>query len=417
VGETTSEVLDGRYRLKRPIARVTAGGFVYAAEHLFTRKPAAIKLLDPSVPDIAHKRVRREMEALATVQGPGVVDFRDGGESDGRVYLVLELLEGRTLAGLLVAKHTLAVEQAVRVAAELADVLARCHERGVAHRDVKPANVFVRADERVELLDFGIAKLLRDDRPAERLTRENTLIGTPEYMAPEALLSSPDVGAQADQYGVGVVLYECLTGAVPFDGMYPEVLRKVSTSRPRSVRETRADVPPVLDDVVLRALARDPEARYPSVAAFGDALRAAVRGTATACLFDHHSGDASRKAATIADSPIAKARSGASRRRHARAPYVTLARVRVESGEHVDGRIEEISESGFQFVGTRPIPDGASIVIRFALPISGRIVETSATSRWSRSTRGLTAAGFELAGLPDEPLGEIRRYVALMCSE
>jgi len=411
--------LDGRYRLIRPIARVTAGGFVLAAAHVFTRKPCAVKILDAGAPDKVRKRMRREMDALAAVQGPGVVDFRDGGEHDGRLYIVLELLEGRTLAGLLAAKRTLEIEQAVRVAADLAEVLARCHERGVVHRDIKPANVFVTADERTELLDFGIAKIIDREARLEPLTQENTLLGTPEYMAPEALLGSPDVDERADQYGLAVLLYECLAGIVPFEGAHGEVLRKVSTGVPRSLRQARPEVPGALDDVVMRALAREPADRFPSIGELGGALRAAVRGTATAHIFEHHPARARREAATVADAPIAKARAGgASRRRHARAPYVSLARVRVEgAADLVDGRIEEISESGFQFVGSRPVADGAAVTIRFALPISGRIVEARATSRWSRSTRGLTAAGFELEGLPNDALSEVRKYVSLMCSD
>jgi hypothetical protein len=110
-------------------------------------------------------------------------------------------------------------------------------------------------------------------------------------------------------------------------------------------------------------------------------------------------------------------RAGATRRRHARAPYLTLARIRPEGAEAVDGRIEEISESGVQFVGAAVMPEGTRVVLRFALPISGRIVETGATSRWARSTRTLTAMGFELDGLGDDAVSEIRRYVALMCTD
>ena len=412
--ELESTILDGRYRLVRPLAKVTSGGYVFAAEHVFTRKVCAVKVLERVAPEKAKRRMRREMDALAAVQGPGVVDFRDAGEADGRLYLVLELLEGRTLGGLLAAKGTLRVEQAVKLGAELATVLSRCHERGVIHRDIKPANVFVTADERVQLLDFGIAKIVDHERKLEKLTQENTLLGTPEYMAPEALLSSPDVDASADQYALGVTLYECLAGVVPFEGAYGEVLLKVSTTPLRPLRETRPDVPRVLDDLLARALRRLPSDRFSSIAEMGDALSSVGLGAAAAPMFEHHPPRLGHDSPTPADAPIARARVGPSRRRHPRAPYVTFARVRVAGTEHVDGRIEEISESGFQFVGTRAIPNGTAVAVRFALPVSGRLIEAPATVRWSHSRRDLTAVGLEFASLPKDAIGEVRKYVSLL---
>ena len=415
--DLTPTTLDGRYRLVRPIARVTSGGYVHAAEHVHTHKPCAVKSLDAGAPEKVRKRMLREMEALAAVQGPGVVDFRDAGEADGRAYLVLELLEGRTLGGLLAAKGTLAVDQAMHVGAAIADVLARCHARGVVHRDIKPANVFVTTNEEVQLLDFGIAKIVDREGKLEKLTQENTLLGTPEYMAPEALLLSPDVDERVDQYALGVTIYEALAGVVPFEGTYGEVLQSAMSKPLRSLRLARPDVPGIVDDIVARALKRDPADRFPSISDMGEALRGAVRNVIGARVFDHRPGHRGHDAATVADAPIAKMRAGSSRRRHARAPYVTLARIRSASAEHVDGRIEEISESGFQFVGGPAMPAGTRVTARFALPISGRIVETSATSRWARATRTLTAMGFELDALGEDAVSEVRRYVTLMCTE
>ncbi len=417
IQEVTPEMLDGRYRFVRPIAKVTSGGYVHAASHVHTHKPCAVKIIDAGAPEKVRKRMFREMEALAAVQGPGVVDFRDAGEVDGRAYIVLELLEGRTLAGLLAAKGTLAVDQAMHVGAAIADVLERCHERGVIHRDIKPANVFVTTDEQVQLLDFGIAKIVDRERKLEKLTQENTLLGTPEYMAPEALLMSPDVDERADQYSLGVTLYEALAGVVPHEGTYGEVLQSAMTKPLPSLRQLRPDVPGIVEDIVTRALRREPADRFASISELGVALRGAVRNLAGARVFDHRPTHQARDTATLADAPIAKMRAGATRRRHPRAPYVTLARVRRETGEHVDGRIEEISESGFQFVGGPAMPDGTRVVVRFALPISGRMVEVGATSRWARSTRTLTATGFELDGLAENALSEVRRYVALMCTD
>jgi len=413
-----SEVLDQRYQLVRPLAKVTSGGIVHASRHVVTQKWHAVKLLDAGSPDKVRKRAAREMEALALAQGPGVVDFVDGGEVDGRPYMVFELLEGRTLAGLLAAKGKLEVGQAVRIACDVAGTLVHCHKRGVVHRDIKPANVFVLTNETTRLLDFGIAKIVDEVAEREKLTQENTLVGTPEYMAPEQLLMSPDTDARADQYALAVTLYECLTGVVPFEGTYGEVLKKVSTMPFKPLHTLRSDVPIALDQVVKRAMSRDPAERYASMSDMREALGLVpASGGVDAALFSGQPRAWARVARTVADAPVAKARSGTGKRRHARAPYVTLARLKPDGGDHVDGRIEEISESGFQFVGDRPVPDGAHITVRFALPVTGKLIESGATSRWKRSTRGLTAAGFEFDGLPNEALAEVRKYVAIMCSD
>ncbi len=410
-------VLDKRYRLIRPLAKVTSGGYVYASQHTITKKPCAVKLLDDSAPEKVRKRMQREMEALAIAQGSGVVDFIDAGEADRRLFIVLELLEGRTLAGLLAAKGKLEVGQAIRVAIDVAMALARCHDRGVVHRDIKPANIFVTTDETVRLLDFGIAKLVDQRASLEKLTQENTLVGTPEYMASEALLMSPDVDARVDQYALGIMLYECLTGAVPFEGGYAEVLRKSSTSLIPPLHSVRPDVPIEMERVMRRALSRDPDERFVTMTAMREALHSSLGSVTNSTLFEDRPNPRRHSVATVADAPAAKARAGTGRRRHARAPYVTLARLTPEKRGHVDGRIEEISESGFQFVGDRAVPDGIGATVRFALPVTGKVVEAAATSRWNRSTRGLTAAGFEFRGLPDAALGEIRKYVSIMCSD
>jgi len=410
-------VLDKRYRLIRPLAKVTSGGYVYASQHTLTKRLCAVKVLDQNASEKVRKRIQREIEALAIAQGPGVVDFLDAGEANRQHFIVLELLEGRTLAGLLAAKGRLDVGQAIRVAIDVAAALSRCHARGVVHRDIKPANIFVTTDETVRLLDFGIAKLVEQQSTLEKLTQENTIVGTPEYMAPEALLMSPDVDARVDQYALGIMLYECLTGAVPFEGGHGEVLRKSSTSLVPPLHSLRPDVPIAVERVMRRALSRDPDERFPTMAVMREALQASLGSIANTALFEDRPRPRRHDVATVADAPTAKARAGTGRRRHARAPYVTLARVTLDKHEHVDGRIEEISESGFQFVGERAVPDGVGATVRFALPVTGKVIDAPAASRWNRSTRGLSASGFEFQGLTDAAVGAIRKYVSIMCSD
>ncbi len=407
---TDVALFDKRYRLHRGIARVTNGGGVYAAEHIFTHKPCAIKVFDANVREIVRKRAFREMETLARAQGPGIVEFRDAGEVAGRVYIVTELLEGRTLGGLLAAKGHLAIADAVAVCARIANVLARLHAIGIVHRDVKPLNVHVSHAGAVHVLDLGIAKLVDPTANLEKLTQENALLGTPEYMAPEALLASPDVDQAVDQYALGVTMYECLTGVVPFEGSYSDVVKKMSTPM-KPVRALRPDVPEELEAFVARALRHEPKERFGSMSEMHAALVAIGARAAELELPAEREGQA-RVAATIADSPSAKRPQ--TRRRHPRAPYASLARIEREDRSGIDGRVQEISESGCQFVAEQSTNAGETVTARFSLPISGRVINIVSICRWTRATRVAMAAGFEFTSVSADALEEIRKYVLLM---
>jgi len=411
-------VFAGRYRLVRALAKVTSGGCVWAAEHVRTRRTCALKILAKDASERVRHRAAREMDALARAQGPGIVEFRDGGEIDGRIYIALELFEGRTLSGLLAAKGKLSVEQTVKLGIEMADALAHCHERGVVHRDIKPANIFVTTENSAQLIDFGIAKLIDEEQVIEKLTQENTLLGTPEYMAPEALFMAPNVDHTVDQYALAVTLYECLTGVVPFPGTLREVLAKVSmTTTAPPLKDLPKDVPVALAQVLTRALSREAEHRFASVAEMRDAIRASQRVSVDDNVFALRAPKPERNPPTTADTPVAKQKPAeVTRRRHARAPYVTLALINGETIT-VEGRIEEISESGFQFVSERELPSTGTFAVRFARPVSGRISEAVAALRWRRAARGMCAAGFEFTTLPSDALGEIQTYVSIMCAD
>ncbi len=412
IESSSMRLFDDRYRLVRRLAKVTSGGYVYAAEHALTRKPCAVKLLHRRAPELVRKRIAREIDALAITQGKGIVDFIDAGEAEGHLYMVFELLSGRTLAGLLAAKGRLEIAHAIAYASQLAAALAHCHALGVVHRDVKPANIFVMADHSLRLIDFGIAKIADPERKLELVTQENSLLGTPEYMAPEALLASPDADHRVDQYGFGVVLYECLTGVVPFDGAYGEILRKVTTTPIKPARELRSEIPAALADVLARALARNPDERFPDMAALCHAMNT-LPPVEPARVYENARDAIERSSPTVADAPIAKVRNE-SHRRHPRASYMTLAQLRVGEHDVYDGRIEQISVSGFQFVGQRPVSVGTRGVVRFALPMSGRVVEAPAIARWSHSTRALQVSGFEITESRNEMVADIHKYVSLM---
>lgn len=419
------ETLDARYRLRREIA--TGGGArVVEAEHVLARRPVAIKLPRPG--DAAHTvavaRLRREIEALGLVRQPGVVDLLDAGEVDGLPYIVLELVPGRTLAGLLASRGTLGLRETVALGLELARTLHACHERGVVHRDVKPSNVMVLPEPtatgpRTRLLDFGVARVGFEPEGHAKLTVEGSLLGTPEYMAPEALLSLPTADHRADVYALGVTLYECLTGTVPHEGRYGEVLLKQSTGKIAPLRERRVDAPPELAAAIHEALASDPAERFQTLADLHEALAALPE------LIDLPRPPPLPTAArgpdlTVAGTPASLRASdagrGASRRQFARAPYVTPARV-VAGPASQDGRIEEVSEGGVLFVGSQGYATGTTARLRFALPVSGRITEVDATARWTRTARAGTSTGFEFADLAAEARAELRQYVAFLAPQ
>ncbi len=274
VGQT----LAGAYKI---LARIGAGamGAVYRGEHLRTGRPIAVKVL-ASVPagSTAAARIEREARAAARLDHPGIVGVLDFGfAEDGRAFLVLELAKGRTLKEVLREQGALAPERVVALGVKLAEALAAAHEGGVVHRDVKPANLLVQEGRPGELslkiLDFGVSRL---SGPGEALTEKGAVLGTPFYMPPEQARGDP-VDERADVYAAGVVLYEALTGTVPFHGDTPlAVLAKILSDRPTSIREKRPEVPGRLADVVERAMSRDPADRHPGAAALAVALAACL---------------------------------------------------------------------------------------------------------------------------------------------
>lgn len=224
-------------------------GSVWKARDLRLGRDVAVKFLRPrtATPD-AEARFEREARALAHLRHPGIVAIHGSGRVDGLSYLVMEYVEGRTLASLL----PLPVEKAVDVARQLCDALAYAHERGLVHRDVKPENILVDAAGRVTLTDFGIARL-RGDEDGAALTSAGQVVGTPQYMAPEALAGSPPSPAM-DVFSLGIVLYEMVAGGRPIGDFAP--------------------LPIGLDGIVRKALAPDPRQRHASAAALREAILA-----------------------------------------------------------------------------------------------------------------------------------------------
>ncbi|MFO0647935.1 MAG: serine/threonine-protein kinase [Polyangiales bacterium] len=266
----------GQYRI---VKRLGSGamGAVYAAEHTGLHKRVVLKVLhaqharSPSI----RSRFAREGRAAASIRHPNVVDVTDVGLQDGTPYLIMELLEGESLGDLLGRHGALAVESAVDLMLPVIAGVEAAHASGVVHRDLKPDNIFVTRDAtgaaHPKVLDFGISRVAEGDDG--RHTGTDGILGTPTYMAPEQIERARDADARTDQYALGVTLYECLTGAVPFaaDNVYKllVMVREAPVTAPRALRP---ELPPALDAAVLRAMARDPEARFPTLRAFMAAL-------------------------------------------------------------------------------------------------------------------------------------------------
>ena len=261
--------LSERYRLDQRIA-LGGMGAVFAATDERLGRPVAIKLLKDELAQDPQfiERFRREARAIAALSHPNIAGVFDYGEDNGRHYIVMELVQGRDLARVLREDGRLSPERAVAIGVQVCDALAHAHAAGMVHRDVKPANIIV-ADDRVKVTDFGIARAAGHST----LTATGSVLGTAQYISPEQAAGKP-IGPASDLYSLGIVLYEMLTGSVPFtgDSAIAVAMRHVSDDVPPP-SSLNPDVPPGLDHVVARATAKSPNDRFHSASDMGAALR------------------------------------------------------------------------------------------------------------------------------------------------
>jgi serine/threonine-protein kinase len=237
------------------------------------KEPVLPHGIDPSLAQELTERFVREGRAIAALQHPGIVTVFDAGVYDERPAMVMELIDGTTLADLMAAERRLDPAAALSVATQLLDALGYAHARGIVHRDVKPDNVFVTSEGRVKLADFGIARIA----DKTRFTQEGTVMGTPGYMPPEQVRGLP-VDARADIFSVGAILYEMLTGSNPFgasDGIdSTSVMYRIVHEDPPNADQVVPALPGWLGQVVAVAMAKEPENRYPTAETMREDLRA-----------------------------------------------------------------------------------------------------------------------------------------------
>jgi serine/threonine protein kinase len=358
-------------------------------------------------------------------------------------YVVLEMLEGRGLDGILAARRRLSVADTVLIGRRICSAIAHAHAHGVIHRDLKPSNIFVArneiGEETVKIIDLGVAAVAEEqlEHLDRKLTKVHEVLGTPEYMAPEQLWGQP-IDVRTDVYAIGMSLFECLTGDVPYAGAYPDVLVQVSNAPgPPEVREKRNDVPAALAIVIENALEKDKNARFPNAAELGRALVAAAAGVDLApssllsvsaededIVVDHGEAEDVERAKTIQlvrrkEDGVSVPASGphtspAHRRQFVRAPYVTPVRVFSATGSEIHARSEEISEEGMLVLTPLSFPLGAPLRLQFASPGTGQMIQLSGTVRWLREARGRSAMGIEFVDIPPLLRRVVADYVAML---
>lgn len=268
---TPGEILDGRYHLVR---RLGSGGMgtIWEAMELASSRRVVIKALHDHLSeedDLVTRFLREAQVALESQFSAHILEVLDvANPPDRGPYLVMEYLEGEDLARILIRERTLEIWRAADLVIQSCYALAEIHSRGIVHRDIKPENIFITrlpsGSEWVKLLDFGVAKFKEtNDLRTEPLTCAGCTLGTPHYMSPEQVRASPDIDHRTDIYSMGVVLYEVLTGRRPYVGEdIGEVMDRVRQGGPVQPRYLRPEVSNALEDVVLRAMASNPDERF-----------------------------------------------------------------------------------------------------------------------------------------------------------
>jgi serine/threonine-protein kinase len=276
-----SSAVAGRYTVERELG---AGGMatVYLAHDVRHDRKVALKVLRPELSAIlGGERFLAEIKTIANLQHPHILPLHDSGEADGLVYYVMPYVEGESLRDRLSREKQLPVEEAIRIAREVADALQYAHQHGIIHRDIKPENILLHGGHAM-VADFGIALAASRSDGGTRMTETGMSLGTPHYMAPEQAMGEREITPKADIYALGCVLYEMLTAEPPFVGATAQaIIARVMTEEPRSLTLQRKTIPPHVEAAVAKALEKLPADRFASAAAFGAALGTPTFGQQT----------------------------------------------------------------------------------------------------------------------------------------
>ena len=257
-------------------------GAVYLAQQSRPRRQVAVKVLLPSTTlkpqHLAAflERFRRETDAAASLEHPNIMPVYEYGERDGLAYLVMPYISGGTLRDVMEREGTIAFPKVVNYLEQMAAALDFAHARGVIHRDIKPANILLTPEGRLLLTDFGLVKILSDGQGAQiRLTGAGAPVGTPDYMSPEQVMGT-EVDGRADQYSLGIILYQMVTGTTPFQGETPmQIAAQQLHSQPPSPRMFRPELPYTAEQVMLKIIAKRPGDRYTNALELATAFRMA----------------------------------------------------------------------------------------------------------------------------------------------
>jgi len=268
-----NSALEGRYLIERELGE---GGMatVFLAEDVKHHRKVAVKVLKPELAAVVGaERFLAEIKTTANLQHPHILPLFDSGEADGLLYYVMPYVEGESLRDRLDRETQLSIEDATLIAAEVADALSYAHDRDVIHRDIKPANLIYNPKEgSLKISDFGVARITDNNR-----TKTGIVLGTPMYMSPEQL-GAENLTGLSDLFSLGVTLYELLVGEVPFRASNIAVLMtKITTEEPAPVSSRRAGIPPSVDAVLAKAMAKNPSRRFSCGAEMAIALRNCAR--------------------------------------------------------------------------------------------------------------------------------------------
>ncbi len=272
VDDWVGRILDEKYEIVRLLGHGGMGS-VFEAVHLVLQRHVAIKILQPQEAQkpASVQRFIREGQVTSSINHPNVVDVQDFGREGATFYIVMELLKGDSLQSVLNYRGVLPADHAIAITLQILSALSVAHAKGIIHRDLKPDNVFLSASlrgEHVKIMDFGVAKYKTPNQADLRLTATGTVLGTPYYLAPEQASGGKNIDERIDLWSVGVMLYEMLTGGVPFKGdNYNEVVSNILLKEPVSLKSLNPEVPRDLVKIMEKALAKDKADRYESASA------------------------------------------------------------------------------------------------------------------------------------------------------